>query len=645
VRIRVSDKGIGGGGAFSLTTSLFIAGDACGDALPIAVPSSTIGDLTHATVEAGLPTCGGPGPLSISGGSFGVSGKGLWYKVNVPTSRTVTAHTLIDPGFNSRVSVYTGTCGSLSCVTVNDDIATPSLRSKVAWQATGGQDYFVLVSGSSATTSGPFVLTVTSDSTPVNDLCSGATPIGPINGTVFGTTVGATGDASNLTASGLASCANNNTVPIFDVWFSYTAPCTGTLAVDTCGGYDTLVTAYALCPTPGTSHQLAPASSSCSDNGGTGSCAPGSSISIAMTQGTTYLLRVAGGVGATPGGTFALTWALPDVDGDGVPNGCDECPNDRNKIAAGACGCGVPETDTDGDGAPNCVDGCPNDPNKIAPGACGCGVPETDTDGDGAPNCVDGCPNDPNKLAPGACGCGVPDTDSDGDGTPNCHDGCPNDPNKVAHGACGCGVADTDTDGDGTPNCLDSCPNDPSKVAPGVCGCGVPDIDTDGDGTFDCLDLCPNDPLKSAPGACGCGVPESACQTLSADIASLSIAAGGTQHFTLNAGLVHSGDLYLVLGSLSGTVPGTLVGPGKMLALNNDAYLMFTLLHPNTPPLANTLGTIPPLGIGTAALSLPPGMPVSLVGLTAHHAYLIIETSPYAAAGDISNPVSLALLP
>ena len=222
---------------------------------------------------------------------------------------------------------------------------------------------------------------------------------------------------------------------------------------------------------------------------------------------------------------------------------------------------------------------------------------------------------------------------------------CIRDRLKIAPGVCGCGVPDTDTDGDGTPDCLDGCPNDPAKIAPGACGCGVSDTDSDGDGTPNCLDLCPNDPAKVAPGECGCGVPESACQTLSADIASLSIAAGGTQHFTLNAGLVHSGDLYLVLGSLSGTVPGTLVGPGKMLALNNDAYLMFTLLHPNTPPLANTLGTIPPLGIGTAALALPPGLPVSLVGLTASHAYLIIETSPFFAVGDISNPVNLALLP
>jgi hypothetical protein len=151
--------------------------------------------------------------------------------------------------------------------------------------------------------------------------------------------------------------------------------------------------------------------------------------------------------------------AVPDADGDGTADAVDGCPNDPNKTAAGACGCGVADTDSDGDGTPNCNDGCPNDPNKTAAGACGCGVVDTDSDGDGTPNCNDGCPNDPNKTAPGACGCGVAETDSDGDGTPNCNDGCPNDPNKTAPGACGCGSADTDANGNGTADCNDTPPS------------------------------------------------------------------------------------------------------------------------------------------------------------------------------------------
>ena len=140
---------------------------------------------------------------------------------------------------------------------------------------------------------------------------------------------------------------------------------------------------------------------------------------------------------------FDLANGAPDCDGDGVQDAC--------------------EVNSDGDALPNDCDGCPNDPNKTSAGACGCGVADTDSDSDGVANCNDGCPNDPAKLAPGACGCGVADTDSDSDGTPNCNDLCPNDPAKLAPGTCGCGVADTDSDSDGTPNCVDTCPNDPTN--------------------------------------------------------------------------------------------------------------------------------------------------------------------------------------
>ncbi|MCE2883747.1 MAG: thrombospondin type 3 repeat-containing protein [Planctomycetaceae bacterium] len=237
-----------------------------------------------------------------------------------------------------------------------------------------------------------------------------------------------------------------------------------------------------------------------------------SAFSSVPTTGT-WTVRITDAINQDVGsvGTIIVEFdpaPIVDTDGDGTPDSSDGCPNDPNKIAPGACGCGTADTDTDGDGTPNCNDGCPNDPNKTAAGTCGCGIADTDSDNDGTPNCNDGCPNDPNKTAPGLCGCGTADTDTDGDGTPNCNDGCPNDPNKTAPGLCGCGTADTDTDGDGTPNCTDGCPNDPNKIAAGTCGCGVAETDSDNDGTPNCTDGCPNDPNKIAAGTCGCGIAE-----------------------------------------------------------------------------------------------------------------------------------------
>ena len=55
--------------------------------------------------------------------------------------------------------------------------------------------------------------------------------------------------------------------------------------------------------------------------------------------------------------------------------------------------------DTDADGALDCVDGCPNDPNKLEAGACGCGNPEP-----GAA-CNDGNPNTTGDVVNGSCQC------------------------------------------------------------------------------------------------------------------------------------------------------------------------------------------------------------------------------------------------
>jgi len=92
----------------------------------------------------------------------------------------------------------------------------------------------------------------------------------------------------------------------------------------------------------------------------------------------------------------------PDVDGDGVPDVCDNCVNIPNSD----------QSDGDGDGVGDLCDPCaldnPDDP-----------------DGDGVCSSDESCPNDPFKLEPGLCGCGTADADSDGDTVADCNDLCP----------------------------------------------------------------------------------------------------------------------------------------------------------------------------------------------------------------------------
>lgn len=104
----------------------------------------------------------------------------------------------------------------------------------------------------------------------------------------------------------------------------------------------------------------------------------------------------------------------------------------------------------------------------------------------------------------------------------------------------------------------------------------------------------------------------------------LSVAAGGTQSLALDAGTALRFRLYLLLGTTSGTAPGTPLG-ALTLPLNADAYTNFTATAPNSALLSNSLKFLDTNGKGSAAFHLPAGAPASLIGLTAHHAYVVFD--------------------
>jgi photosystem II stability/assembly factor-like uncharacterized protein len=130
---------------------------------------------------------------------------------------------------------------------------------------------------------------------------------------------------------------------------------------------------------------------------------------------------------------------------------------------------------------------------------------------------------------------------------------------------------------------------------------------------------------------------------LAASPSSISIASGGSQTFTLDAGAGFAGDIYLLLGTLSGTSPGTPAG-SFTLPLNPDFYLLFSLANPNKPPLASTLGFLDASGKAGASLTLGPGQIPLLLGFEAHHAFAVLNASALAVV-FVSNPVPLAFLP
>jgi len=126
--------------------------DLCANAIAVGIPSSTVGTTVGSTFDA-VATC-----------VTSNTAPGVWYKV-VGNGQTLTATTCGNAGFDSKISVFCGGCGALTCITGNDDLcaAGPStLLSTVSWCAQAGATYHILVHGFSSSV-GPFTLNVSSN--------------------------------------------------------------------------------------------------------------------------------------------------------------------------------------------------------------------------------------------------------------------------------------------------------------------------------------------------------------------------------------------------------------------------------------------------------------------------------------------------
>ena len=131
--------------------------------------------------------------------------------------------------------------------------------------------------------------------------------------------------------------------------------------------------------------------------------------------------------------------------------------------------------------------------------------------------------------------------------------------------------------------------------------------------------------------------------TLTADVDTISVGSGGSQILSLHAGPAEGGRPYLVLGSASGTSPGTPID-GLTLPLNVDLYTVFTLQHPNGAVLGNTFNFLDACGEATASINIPANS-ISLLGLVVDHAYLVFDLSGGSPNASLaSNAVNLTLV-
>ena len=145
--IEVTDDGVPCAGAIDCAP---VGGgnDLCDNAIDLGtLPASVTGTTTGATPDTAVSTsCG-----------TSITAPGVWYSF-VGDGTTTTVSLCGGTNYDSKLSVFTGTCDAPVCVTGNDDFC--GLQSEVTFCANTGVTYFILVHGFSSST-GDFTLDVT----------------------------------------------------------------------------------------------------------------------------------------------------------------------------------------------------------------------------------------------------------------------------------------------------------------------------------------------------------------------------------------------------------------------------------------------------------------------------------------------------
>ncbi|MEW6071048.1 MAG: C25 family cysteine peptidase [Planctomycetota bacterium] len=115
-----------------------------------------------------------------------------------------------------------------------------------------------------------------------------------------------------------------------------------------------------------------------------------------------------------------------------------------------------------------------------------------------------------------------------------------------------------------------------------------------------------------------------------ADAYSISVATGGAVDMHLAAGATKAGKPYLILGSLSGTVPGFDV-LGMHVPLNWDSFTDMILAMVGSPYFVGFWGTLDGAGEATATLDTLGPLDASLIGLGASFAYGVLAPPDFVS--------------
>jgi len=235
-------------------------------------------DLQFSTTEA-----------SFDGAGLCLNSPNIWYSYTATCTGEVTV-SLLGSSYDTMLAVYNGAKCSLTSgdlVACNDDFGS-EFQSQITFEATAGNRYLIEVGGYGSET-GEGVLSISCESPPppARDDCTNAEPVGDVKDLPF--------DTGEATFDGPGLCMTSP-----NIWFCYTASCTGDVTVSLLGSsYDTMLAVYERCKCNLTSDDLI----ACNDDFGS---VFQSQVTFEAVAGHQYLIEVGGYLSETGQGVLSI---------------------------------------------------------------------------------------------------------------------------------------------------------------------------------------------------------------------------------------------------------------------------------------------------------------------------------------------------
>jgi len=195
------------------------ANDVCANAIEIACGDNLVGSTTNATFDVNAITCG----------DVDVVANSVWYHFT-GVDGFITVSTCGTINYDTRLSVYEGDCGALTCIASNDDdLDCENFTATSHFPSTTGTDYYILVHGFEGD-SGEFDLALTCGPVcapvPANGSCATAEAVTPTTGCTF---VSSTNSCASIN---LTSPPCSPFLETQDVWYSFNSGDNTSLGMD-----------------------------------------------------------------------------------------------------------------------------------------------------------------------------------------------------------------------------------------------------------------------------------------------------------------------------------------------------------------------------------------------------------------------------